>query len=198
MENKDKNRAKLKIIPISRRKTSDVITPDEEFYEYVGEGKVLSLNTTSTGYSKHIKERISKATIELKKIKRFRNINLKNKRKLYLALIRPILTYPIIPTVSASKSLLKKMQRVQNEALRWMTHTYLRTRNNQELHTRIKIEPINIYFNNQDDKIWNRLREEITKKEFTNVTEVNETYVENTRFRRSYSVINESITPIYH
>ena len=165
----------------------------------MGEGKVLGLNITSTGYSKHIKERISKATIELKKIKRFKNINLKNKRKLYLALIRPILTYPIIPTVSASKSLLKKMQRVQNEALRWMTHTYLRTRNiNQELHNRINIDPINIYLINQATKIWNRLREEITEEEFTNLTEANETYVENTRFRRSYSVINEPITPIYH
>ena len=67
------NRGKLKIIPISRRKSADVLTPDEEYYEYGGEGKVLGLTLTSTGYVKHIKERIKRAKIELKKIKRFRN-----------------------------------------------------------------------------------------------------------------------------
>ena len=58
---------KLKIIPTSRRKTADVLTPDEEFYDYVGEGKVLGLILTSTGYVKHIKERIKRTKIELRK-----------------------------------------------------------------------------------------------------------------------------------
>ena len=95
------NTAKLKIIPISRRKTADVLTPDETHYDYEGEGVVLGLKITY-GYTKHITGRIARATQELKKIKRFKNLKVQNKRKLYLAMIRPILTYPIIPTVSSS------------------------------------------------------------------------------------------------
>ena len=64
------NNAKLKIIPISRRKTADVITPNNYHYDYVQEEKVLGLTITNTGYIKHFKDRINRAQAELKKIKK--------------------------------------------------------------------------------------------------------------------------------
>ena len=74
------NTAKLKIIPISRRKTADVLTPDKMHYDYESEGVVLGLKVTSSGYTKQLKNRMTRAAQELKKIKRFRNLTIENKR----------------------------------------------------------------------------------------------------------------------
>ena len=192
------NNTKLKIIPISRRKTADVITPNEEHYDYVREGKVLGLTITSSGYTKHFKERTNRALAEIRKIKRFKNLSFKNKRKLYLTLIRPLLTYPVIPTLGASLAQLKKLQRIQNQALRWITRNYTRTTNIiQEIHNSTKIEPLNLYLHRLAVNIWSRLEEELEEEEFRTITEIDDTYRENTRFRRTYPIIQQPITPLY-
>ena len=93
---------------------------------------------------------------------------------------------------------MSKLQRVQNEAIRWMTKNYTRARNLiQQQHTQLKLEPVNMYLHTQARKIWNRLREEITEEEYINLTEVDDRYSENSRFRRSFLVINQQPTPIY-
>ena len=64
--------------------------------------------------------------------------------------------------MTASLSQMRKLQRVQNEALHWISKTYQRMRNIiQELYSLLEIEPINIFLHKQTKKIWNRLREEL-------------------------------------
>ena len=192
------NITKTKIIPISRRKTDDVITEDQEFYEYTSEGKVLGLTITSNGYTKHYKTQILRSQNELRKLRRFRNLSLKNKRKLYLTLIRPILTYPIIPTVSASTSRMRNFQSVQNRAVRWITGTYERTQNIiQELHRNLKLPTINTYLHSRAKKIWEKLEVELDEELFGQLTRPPEHFIEHNNFRRSYSRTQDPVRPIF-
>ena len=64
----------------------------------------------------------------LTRLQRFRNLSEKNKRKLYLTIVRPQLLYPIIPLASISKTAHKKLQKVQNNALRFIENTTLNDR----------------------------------------------------------------------
>ena len=66
--------------------------------------------------------------MELKKIKRIIDLKLQNKRKVYWALMPSVLTYPLVPIVSISTAQYKKLQRIQDQSLRWMIRTYTRTK----------------------------------------------------------------------
>ena len=115
-----------------------------------------------------------------------------------MALVRPILTYPIIPTVCGSYAQLKQLQRIQNEALRWVTRKYYRTRDIiQNIHSELDIPPINIYLQTQARKIWRRLEEELTEQEYRDITRIEENFQENSRFQRSFPIINTEMDPIY-
>ena len=61
------------------------------------EATILGLKLTTHGMSKHISENINKAKYQLSKLWRFRNLSQKNRKKLYLMLVKPQLLYPCIP-----------------------------------------------------------------------------------------------------
>ena len=69
------------------------------------------------GISPQVETRKAMAMKILTKLQRFRNLSEKNKRKLYLTIVRPQLQYPIIPLNSISKTAHKKLQKVQNKVL---------------------------------------------------------------------------------
>ena len=89
---------------------------------YDTEGVALGLKITSTGYKKHISERINKAGNELRKLYRFRDLS-SNKRKLYLPIVIPTLTCPSIPLCNILKTQMCSLQRIQNKVLRWINNT---------------------------------------------------------------------------
>ena len=91
----------MNIIPINKPKSHDVITPDDHHFEHLGERRVLRLKISSNGYTKHIKERLVRTQTELRKINRFRNLNLNNKskKKIVQGLSK---TYPDLPCSSNS------------------------------------------------------------------------------------------------
>ena len=80
-------------------------------------GYKLSTNKFST---QHITTSTNKAKKQLLKLKRFSKAPPKIKSVLYKTLIRPILEYPSKPIAMSSKSNLAKIQRVQNQALRFI------------------------------------------------------------------------------
>lgn len=119
------NKNTFQVIPIGRIKTVP-IKIDQDILKFEKEGKALGTTITRDGFVRHIGNRIRQASAKLKDLYRFRDLCIKNKRKLYLALIRPVLEYPPIPLHTASKTNILKMQRVQNKEARIITPTRLR------------------------------------------------------------------------
>ena len=95
----------------------------------------------------------------LTRLQRFRNLSEKNKRKLYLTIVRLQLLYPIIPLNSISKTAHKKLQKVQNKALRFIENTTLNDRiPSTTLHARNKLPTINTYLHSRGINVWTQPR----------------------------------------
>ncbi|KAF9756172.1 hypothetical protein NGRA_3294 [Nosema granulosis] len=151
------NRAKFQIIPILRTKTEPIII-NQDNYEYEREGKALGLIITTNGFHKHIRNRINLAKLQLRILFRFRNLSIKNKKKLYHALVKSVLEYPPVPLHVASKSLTQQMQIVQNKAARIITNIRLREgQTNQTVNELAGLDPINISLHNQASTISSKL-----------------------------------------
>ena len=102
-----------------------------------------------TGYkhftTTHVTNNICKALASLKKLKRFNTAPPKIKKNLYKALVLTQLDYPAIKLYNGGISNLKKLQKIQNRALRFVNNKKLSDRiSNINLHEISKIEPINI------------------------------------------------------
>ena len=77
-------------------------------------------------------------------LRRFGNLTPKVKTTLIKTLLIPVITYPSIPTVMASKSQKKKMQVILNKALRFIHCNEEENLNTDELHLKYNIAPLNI------------------------------------------------------
>ena len=164
------NQSKFQLIAIDRIKPPD-ITVSNTIIKHSREGKVLGLTLTCTGFTKHIRNRTQLAKLQLNKLYRFKNLSSKNKRKLYLLLVRAKLLYPIIPLHTCSKSQMSNMQRVQNRATRFITNSS-RTDHitSIELHRRTNLEPINITLQRQAQEIWNSITANIQPASLTRIS----------------------------
>lgn len=191
------NISKFKIINISRRNTVGIDTPDR-YYEYTNEGKMLGLNFDTTGFSKQHRTRINIAKNNLAKLQIFRNLNLYNKRRLYNAFVRPALVYPIVPLNMIPYTQKLKMQRVQNQALRFITNTRLSQRIRSEtLHNECNIEPLNQHIHRLAKKTWDTMQHTQPELYEQLVTNTPATRI-NTRFPSSRTDAEGPIpTPIY-
>ena len=70
------------------------------------------------------------------------------------ALIRPVLEYPVIPNALASKKQLIRMQRIQNQSMRFIArNTEDRSKAMEQLHKHYNIEPINVRLYRQARKL---------------------------------------------
>ena len=94
------NRDKFTLINIGR-KTNAVVRMQDRDIQHTSVGKVLGLTRTSIGYTRHYKQRQNIARAQVGLLYRFRNLNIANKRKLYL--------YPTTPTHTASKTQLSDL-----------------------------------------------------------------------------------------
>ena len=120
---------------------------------------MLGLSLKNTGISTHVKERVRTAKYALKKLKRFSNCPENIKIQLYKTLVRPILEYPPVPLNTISTTLMWSMQAVQNIALIWATGIrYPDPRPPiRELHTRHKLEALNVRIHRLAGRVWERL-----------------------------------------
>ena len=114
-------------------------------------------------YSGHITQTLGRCYQTLNKLyTHFNQLNTYNKRKLYLTLIRPILTYPPIPLHTLSTAQQRKLQRVQNNATRYIQNTRITDFISSEtLHRRSYLTPLNIILHQQATKTWNTIRQHI-------------------------------------
>lgn len=108
----------------------------------------------------HIKNTIKKAKINLHKLKRFSSAPINIKKHLFKALIRPILEYPCYPILLSGISHKRKLQSVQNEALRFILNIKLADKiKSQTIHENLKIDPLNIHIHKLATKCVNKIRD---------------------------------------
>lgn len=149
------------------------ITVNNQNIRYVRNIKLLGLNIKSNGITAHIKEQRFKASMTLKKLRRFRKFSSKTKLHLYKALILPIIDYPVIPMNTLRPTNWKKLQAIQNKALRWIngdTPPYHSTI--QALHTKYGLETINTRNFRLAYSMWEKIRMEfpVETNDYQNAT----------------------------
>lgn len=150
---------KFKVIPLAKRVTSPLIV-EGNVMDYSSQGTVLGLKVTGTGYSSFIKEKKQRAQDILSKLQRFRNLSEKNKKKLYLALIRSVLEYPPVPLNTVSKTRMKDLQTIQNKALRFIYNIkYTDYITNEELHRRAELPTIEQLIKERATVTWEKITE---------------------------------------
>ena len=152
------NTTKFKIMSVSKTRPLQ-IEVDNRLRPFANECNILGLKLKRTGTVSHITDRIRSAKNQTQRLKRFINLNEKTKSHLYKALIRPVLEYPVVPNVNASKSQMKKMQRVQNRNLKMIAkNTENENKTIKELHEIYGYEPINIRLFCAAEKLWHKFQ----------------------------------------
>jgi hypothetical protein len=158
-------KGKFQVITIANHQANNIVLPDRTI-THSPNGKVLGLRIQRQGFNEHVKVRIEKAKSQLIKLRRFRNLNAKNKRLIYQALVQSKLTYPAIPLHTISKTQMLKLQRVQNEGLRYVTNTSRQDHVTIErLHEMTDMNPINIILHQQAQRTWTNMTLTMTQDE---------------------------------
>ena len=157
------NISKFTVFPISRNKTVAINTLDgQNTIQYSNQGKILGLNITKIGIGKQVGIRKAIARKNLAQLYRFKNLKPSNKLKLYNALVRSALIYPIVPLNTLSKTSMIELQRIQNLGLRFITNTnILDFVSSEDLHQQVNLKPINIIIHNQAADIWTKIRQHL-------------------------------------
>jgi hypothetical protein len=153
------NATKFQMINIGRRRKQN-LQLNNRVITYSSQGTVLGLHIKTNGYHQHVRNRKNMAIAQLIKLRRFRNLNPSNKRKLYLALVRSKLIYPTIPLHALSKNQLLEMQMVQNQAARFITGSSRRERRtNESIHQEARLQPINLTLHKQATETWKTINQ---------------------------------------
>lgn len=181
---------KFKIIPIGRHNSAPVIV-EGDIYPYETEGSVLGLTLTKTGYKRFIKNKINRLNDRLTKLRKFNNLSIENKKKLYMALIRPIIEYPPIPINAMKKTTLNDLQIIQNKSLRFIYDiNYPDIVTNRELHERAGIQTIQDLINERAKEIWEKVQNLELNQDMCNIDqEVEEEMQQNNWFPLSYKAL---------
>ena len=96
----------------------------------------------------------SLAKTQLTKPTRFKFLNLNNKRKLYITLVRSKFLYSVVPLHIASNNQLRKLQKVQNAATRFIAnHSLMGRLTNETLH----LDTVNVVLHRQTNNIWTKI-----------------------------------------
>ena len=148
------NMKKFTLIPLFRDGTMDIYFEHEKL-NYSTNGKVLGLKIGKQGLGSHVTERIRIARAKLAQLAPLRNLSTANKLRLYKSTIRPTLTYPAVPMNTLSNSLMKKLQVVQNDSIRFIINARRADRiNMRRQHQELQLEPVNIFIHRQATKTW--------------------------------------------
>ena len=124
--------------------------------------KILGFTLTTQGMSRHITNNINKAKAELSKLWKLRNLCPKNKRKLYLMLVKPHLLYPCIPLHVAHNNQMLKLQQVQNKSINFILgRGRSREETSEELHRQTNLDPINVTLQQRASRIWWKLFDDL-------------------------------------
>ena len=119
----------------------------------------LGLKLAHTSYVSHFKEKAASAKVQVAKLWRVSQLDAATKRWLYLTLVQPILTYPVVPLHDRSRTSLLRLQRVQNAATRFICNSYYpEMETSQELHRRSNLLPLNQVLHKRACNLWMTIR----------------------------------------
>ena len=150
---------KFQTLNIARRTTHPIIA-DEQIIIYTNKATALGLTFSTRSITPQITTRRAMAMRTLNRLQRFRNLSTNNKRRLYKTIIRPQLLYPIIPLNTISHSSYRKLQQLQNKALRFIEITKRTDRiPSTTLHTRNELPAINTYIHRRAIDAWTQLHD---------------------------------------
>ena len=138
------------------------INIDNNDIEYATEARLLGLHFRRNNFfTKQVDLNIKKARAELKKLNRFRLLKRRIKTRLYKTLILPLLTYPVIPLNATSRTQLAKLQRIQNQAIRWICdERWPIICPIEQRHHDLKIEKMEDRIRRLAEGVWHKLDEE--------------------------------------
>ena len=155
------NILKFKMIMIANKPKQSIIIDNSNF-EYTKKAKILGLNFKCNNFFvSQVDENVKLAKLELNKLYRLRYLKKKIKVRLYKTKVLPLLTHASVPLNICSPTQMKRLQIVQNKAIRWITNTYYPNicdiDNQQEI---LKIEPVKERINRLAQKIWFKIETE--------------------------------------
>ena len=153
--------SKFKLIMIAN-KPKQCIQIENTTFNYVNKAKILGLNfKTNNFFKSQVDENVKTAKLELNKLYRFRHLRKKLKTRLYKTKVLPLLTYASVPLNICSQSQIKRLQVVQNKAIRWITNTYYpNICNIEDQQEVLKIESIKERINRLAQKVWFKIETE--------------------------------------
>lgn len=127
--------------------------------QYTQSGCLLGLRMTLWGIRPQINHLKAKGDRQLLKLKRFSGLPERTKLYLFKALIRPILEYPAVVLVVASRSAQLELQRTQSNALLWVHGRTQANRrpSNADLHERYRVLPLNLRLHELALRVWQSL-----------------------------------------
>ena len=163
------NLCKFKMIMIGNTPKQNIIVENVSI-NYSDKAKILGLKFKSRNFFKdQVDENIRKAKAELSRLYKLRYLKKKLKTRLYKSKALPHLTFASVPLNICSHNQIKRLQVVQNKAIRWITNTYYpNTCNIDEQQHLLKIEPINERINRLAQNIW--YKAEIENSPFFEIT----------------------------
>ena len=122
-------------------------------------GKTLGLSFNRNGYGPQCNQNQGRCRAKLHKLRRFKNLSIHNKTKLYKSLILPSLIYPTVPLHTAPNAHLNKLQVIQNASLRFILNKNpLNSPSSAELHRQTNIEPVNVMLHRHAKKTWSTIK----------------------------------------
>ena len=138
------------------------INVDNITIEYTNKANLLGLHFKSNNFFKQqIDNNIKKAKYELSRLYRLRYLKKKIKVRLYKSKVLPHLTNSSVPLNICSHSQIKRLQIVQNKAIRWITNTYYpNICNVDEQQNILKIEPVSDRISRLAHNIWYKIESE--------------------------------------
>ena len=155
------NMQKFQIIHIGFQKTPDVRI-NGEIIPHSNTGKLLGLNFSFANFfTKQVQINRKNAEGALTSLYKFTYLKKQLKIRLYKTLVLPLITYPIIPLNAISKTQMKKLQVVQNKALKWINNEYWPLRCPFALRrAQNKIEPIADRIKRLAEGVWHKIIDE--------------------------------------
>ena len=155
------NTNKFKMIMIANIPKQNV-SVENVTIEYTRKANILGLNFKSRNFFKEqVDANRKNANHELSKLYRLRYLKRSLKVRLYKSKVLPHLTYSSVPLNICSESQLKRLQVIQNKAIRWITNThYPLICDINEQQNLLKIEPIKERIFRLAHKIWDKIETE--------------------------------------
>ena len=130
--------------------------------DYTTTIKILGMTYAAFGLKPQVTSRRAIANNTLNKLQRFRTLSPTNKRRLYKTIVRPQLLYPIVPLNTLSTAQTRRLQQVQNRALRFIDNVSpLDCIPSQVLHQRHDIPPVNVYIHRRAIDTWTTTRDKL-------------------------------------